>query len=156
MVAVHGGHPSGRHGGDIKKRPIRRFVIFFESFARVVITSIPYGCPSPRRFGRHRHPCRPSRPRRGTEPPLLEAVTVVSAAGFEQHIADAPASISVIDREQLETRSYTDVTDALKDIPGVTVTGGGSRQDISLRGMSPKYTMILVDGRRLSGREATA
>ncbi len=89
-------------------------------------------------------------------PHVLEAVTVVSAAGFEQHIADAPASISVIDREQLETKSYTDVTDALKDIPGVTVTGGGSRQDISLRGMSPKYTMILVDGRRLSGREATA
>ena len=87
---------------------------------------------------------------------VLEAVTVVSAAGFEQHIADAPASISVIDREQLETHSYQDVTDALKDIPGVTITGGGSRQDINLRGMSAKYTMILVDGRRLSGREATA
>ena len=86
----------------------------------------------------------------------LEAVTVVSAAGFEQHIADAPASISVIDREQLEARSYQDLTDALKDIPGVTITGGGSYQDISLRGMASKYTMILVDGRRLSGRESNA
>ncbi|WP_101676202.1 TonB-dependent receptor domain-containing protein [Alloalcanivorax mobilis] len=86
----------------------------------------------------------------------LDAVNVISAAGFEQHIADAPASISVIGREELERKAYLDVTDALKDIPGVTITGGGSHQDISLRGMAAKYTMILVDGRRQSSRESTA
>ncbi|MGR5266974.1 TonB-dependent receptor domain-containing protein [Vibrio astriarenae] len=78
---------------------------------------------------------------------------VVTAAGYEQTVTQAPASISVIDREQIENRSYQDLTDALRDIPGVTITGGGSRQDISLRGMPAEYTAILVDGRKQTGRE---
>ncbi|MDR5867369.1 ligand-gated channel protein [Halomonas koreensis] len=78
---------------------------------------------------------------------------VVTAAGFEQQMQDAPASISVIPRERLEDRAYRDVTDALRDVPGVTVTGGGSSSDISIRGMAAKYTLILVDGRRQGSRE---
>jgi outer membrane receptor for ferrienterochelin and colicins len=79
---------------------------------------------------------------------------VVTAAGYEQEISQAPASISIIDREQLENRSYRDVTDALKTVPGVTVTNGGSRQDISIRGMPAEYTVLLVDGKKQSGRES--
>ncbi|MBD2810372.1 ligand-gated channel protein [Xenorhabdus sp. Vera] len=81
-----------------------------------------------------------------------DKIIVTTAAGFQQKIEDAPASISVISREQLETKAYRDVTDALKDVPGVVVTGGGSSSDISIRGMSSKYTMILVDGRRIDTR----
>ena len=80
----------------------------------------------------------------------LQSTTVVSAAGYEQNIAHAPASISVITREQLEKQSYTDVVDAMKNIPGVYVTGGGNMQDVSIRGMSSSYTMYLVDGRPVS------
>lgn len=78
---------------------------------------------------------------------------VVTAAGYEQTVTQAPASISVIDRAQIENRAYKDLTDALQDIPGVTVTGGGDGQDISVRGMPSEYTVILVDGRKQSGRE---
>ena len=78
--------------------------------------------------------------------------TVVTASGFEQQIKNAPASISVISREQLVKKSYKDVTDALKDVPGVVVTGGGSSSDISIRGMGAKYTLILVDGKRQDSR----
>jgi outer membrane receptor for ferrienterochelin and colicins len=49
---------------------------------------------------------------------------VVTATGFEQKIQDAPASISVITKQQIEDKAYRDVTDALKDVPGVVVTGG--------------------------------
>lgn len=49
---------------------------------------------------------------------------VVTAAGYAQVIQNAPASISVISREDLESRYYRDATDALKSVPGVTVTGG--------------------------------
>ncbi len=49
---------------------------------------------------------------------------VVTAAGYAQVIQNAPASISVISREDLESRYYRDVTDALKSVPGVTVTEG--------------------------------
>ena len=73
---------------------------------------------------------------------------VVTASGFQQKIEDSAASISVITREQLEKRAYRDVTDALKDVPGVVVTGGGSSSDISIRGMGSKYTLMLVDGKK--------
>src|SRR5690606_36861311 len=50
-------------------------------------------------------------------------------------------------------KAFKDVTDALKDVPGVVITGGGSSSDISVRGMAPSYTMILIDGRRQNSRE---
>ncbi len=39
-------------------------------------------------------------------------VMVVTASGVEQHIKEAPASISVIDRKDLSQRFYKDLTDA--------------------------------------------
>lgn len=78
---------------------------------------------------------------------------VVTASGYEQQVTDAPASISVVTREELENKHYRDITDALQNVPGLVVTGGGSSQDISLRGMDAKYTLILVDGKRQGSRE---
>ncbi|ROR98463.1 ligand-gated channel protein [Raoultella terrigena] len=88
--------------------------------------------------------------------PLVHAADsdtmVVTATGFEQKIQNAPASISVISKQQIEDKAYRDVTDALKDVPGVVVTGGGSSSDISIRGMSSQYTLFLVNGKRVSTR----
>ncbi|AXX91471.1 TonB-dependent receptor [Malaciobacter molluscorum LMG 25693] len=81
-------------------------------------------------------------------------VTVVSASGFDQNITDAPASISVITAAELEKKSYTDISDALKNVPGVFVSGGGSNQSIMIRGMSSGYTLYLVDGRPMQGGDA--
>lgn len=77
---------------------------------------------------------------------------VVTASGFEQQIKQAPASISVVTREDLAKKSYRDVTDALRDIPGVVITGGASSSDISIRGMASKYSLILIDGKRMESR----
>ena len=79
---------------------------------------------------------------------------VVTASGTAQMLKEAPASISVLDKEDLSERFYRDLTDAMTDIPGVIVTGGGDREDISLRGMGSQYTLILVDGQRQSSRES--
>ena len=90
------------------------------------------------------------------ETPQLNDI-VVTASGFEQQISSAPASISVISREELERGYYQNVTDALRDVPGVVVTGGGrgdTGTDISIRGMPSQYTLILVDGRPQSSRES--
>lgn len=91
-----------------------------------------------------------------TAPSLALADTqdtlVVTATGFEQKIQNAPASISVITKQQIEDKAWRDVTDALKDVPGVVVTGGGSSSDISIRGMSSQYTLFLIDGKRISTR----
>lgn len=75
--------------------------------------------------------------------------SVVSASGYEQKIKDAPASISVIPKEEILTRPIRDLGDAVQDIPGVYVeagkTGGNT---ISMRGLSSGYTLILIDGKR--------
>lgn len=87
-----------------------------------------------------------------TKSPTTTDTMVVTASGFQQRIQDSAASISVVTREQIENKAYSDITDALKDVPGVVVTGGGSHSDISIRGMSAKYTLILVDGKRVDTR----
>ncbi|MFV0476760.1 MAG: TonB-dependent receptor domain-containing protein [Parahaliea sp.] len=79
---------------------------------------------------------------------------VVTAAGYEQRIIDAPASISVITQEELRKESYKTIVDAMNDIPGVYVNGGGNMQDISMRGMDDAYTLYLVDGRPVSAGRA--
>lgn len=84
--------------------------------------------------------------------PVLQKV-VVSAAGYEQKITDAPASISVVTAEELSKRPYTTLLDAVRDLEGVDIgetrdkTGQGT---ISMRGMGAEYTLVVVNGRRVS------
>jgi len=81
---------------------------------------------------------------------VLDSV-VVTASGFEQVVREAPASISIITREDLETKPWHGLAEALADIEGVDVgnavdkTGAPS---IAIRGMPADYTLILIDGRR--------
>ncbi len=86
-------------------------------------------------------------------PDTTLAPVVVSASRIVQKITDAPASISVVSREELQTRPYLTLLDALRDIEGVDVgetrdkAGAGT---ISIRGMGADYTLVLIDGRRQS------
>jgi outer membrane receptor for ferrienterochelin and colicins len=84
----------------------------------------------------------------------LEEIKVVSATGYEKNIADAPASMFVITREELEDKSFNDLTEILKSVPGISIEGGRVFKDISIRGMSSSYTMYLIDGKPMSGNEA--
>src|SRR3546814_2046398 len=54
---------------------------------------------------------------------------VVTAAGFEQRIAEAPASISILTREQLETRPFTSLEDAVRNVEGVSVVGDSRSEE---------------------------
>lgn len=84
---------------------------------------------------------------------------VVSASGFEQQIKDAPASISVITRAELETKNFRDLADALQGVEGIDVRGGTGKTggfNISIRGMPSDYTLILVNGRRIGPAGETA
>ncbi|MBM0105254.1 TonB-dependent receptor [Steroidobacter sp. S1-65] len=76
---------------------------------------------------------------------------VVTATFIEQKLEDAPASITVIDREELNSRPVQDLADALQGAAGVQVGGVGlARRGISIRGMSNEYTLTMIDGRRVS------
>ncbi|RZA05870.1 MAG: TonB-dependent receptor, partial [Proteobacteria bacterium] len=87
-----------------------------------------------------------------TAPTVLDEV-VVTASGFEQSVEDAPASVTIITGDELRKKSYNDLGDAVRNIEGVIVNGSANETDISIRGMPPDYTLILVDGKRQSSRE---
>ncbi|WP_018860654.1 MULTISPECIES: TonB-dependent receptor domain-containing protein [unclassified Thioalkalivibrio] len=82
------------------------------------------------------------------------APVVITAGGFEQDLEQAPASISVVTREELERREVTSLADALRGIEGVNVrsldarSGKTGNQTISLRGLPEEYTLVLIDGVR--------
>src|SRR5690554_5451112 len=79
---------------------------------------------------------------------------VVTASGNAQRIAQAPASISIITREQLQQRPFINLEDAVRGVEGISVVGTDpNNEDIVIRGMPGEYTLILVDGRRQGTRE---
>jgi outer membrane receptor for ferrienterochelin and colicins len=99
----------------------------------------------------------------GTAPALAQGAAgsvqsldtvVVTPSGFEQPLATAPASITIITREELEERRVTNLAEALRGVEGVNVVpldardGKTGNQSISLRGLPREYTLILIDGVR--------
>lgn len=80
----------------------------------------------------------------------LPSITV-TATMSEQDTRTAPASITVIDRQEIEARSGIDLRDMVVGEPGVSFiqAGGAGRKAISLRGMAGHHILTLVDGRRI-------
>ncbi len=76
---------------------------------------------------------------------------VISATGYEQEIKHAPASISIISKEDILNKPIRDLGDIVQEVPGVsTSVAKTGAQDISIRGMGSDYTLILVDGKRIN------
>jgi len=76
---------------------------------------------------------------------------VVTAAGFEQRINQAPASISVIPRAEIEEIRAVSLAEILANVEGVdtgAAVGKTGGQTINIRGMGSDYTLTLIDGRR--------
>jgi outer membrane receptor for ferrienterochelin and colicins len=80
---------------------------------------------------------------------------VVSATRHLMALADAPAAMTVITREQMERRGADNLFDALRGETGVAVFGRttGGRKSLSLRGTEGRHVLVLVDGRRVSASE---
>ncbi len=83
----------------------------------------------------------------------LPAVTV-SASRREQAVRHAPATVTVVTRQDLDAKPFGSVLDVLGSVEGVSVVGANPNdRDVVLRGMPGEYTLILVDGRRQNTRE---
>ncbi|GIL14586.1 MAG: exogenous ferric siderophore receptor [Chloroflexota bacterium] len=84
------------------------------------------------------------------DPVVLEHY-VVTAAGFSQAFVQAPASISVVSREELMEKRVHSIAEAIAETEGVDVGASAGKTgglNVSIRGMPSDYTLILVDGRR--------
>lgn len=88
-----------------------------------------------------------------TEPPAQ--TVVVTGTATEKSLADAPASIGVVTREQLELRPVQELAEVLGSVPGVTLTRNGNGvPGVQIRGLGSAYTLILIDGRRVNSSSA--
>lgn len=78
--------------------------------------------------------------------------TVVTATLSEHDTRTAPASVTIVTRQELETRNATDLLDAVRGTPGIALSPRqvGGRKTIALRGLEGKHTLTLIDGRRIS------
>jgi len=85
--------------------------------------------------------------------PAFEETVVVSASRTKTLLEDTPTTISVIDRQTIETRAAQNVGDLLREVPGANVVQSSARDvNIATRGPSPFLTgsqLAMVDGRPL-------
>lgn len=82
---------------------------------------------------------------------------VVTASSQAVDIKEAPASISVITREDIEKQPVGSLAELLSKVPGVTggISPSGEGSKIKLRGLPDNYTLILVDGKRIGSSRDT-
>lgn len=87
--------------------------------------------------------------------PDMERI-VVTATQTKHSELSAPASVSVINRAELDALVIDDLASAVRYLQGVNISEGTSygRNEISLRGLDSDYTLILINGRRINSREA--
>ena len=74
---------------------------------------------------------------------------VVSATRFDIPLDQSPASASVISSEELEQKQIQRVSDALREVPGLSVvqTGvAGQLTSVFTRGLRSEHTQVLIDG----------
>jgi outer membrane cobalamin receptor len=79
---------------------------------------------------------------------ITESV-VVSAAQTEVPLSTTASSVSVIAGEELKARQVESVVDALRFVPGLSVSAAGGRgalTGISPRGGETDYSLVVVDG----------
>ena len=80
---------------------------------------------------------------------LLSEV-VVTATRSDTERWKTASSITVIDRSHFESRQQRMITDALRDVPGLTIADrgtAGSTAGIFLRGMKSEQTLVVLNGR---------
>jgi vitamin B12 transporter len=78
----------------------------------------------------------------------LEQV-IVSATRFDIPLDQSPATVSVINSEDLEEKQIQRVSDALREVPGLSVvqTGtAGQLTSVFMRGLRSEHTQVLLNG----------
>ncbi len=83
---------------------------------------------------------------------------VVVTAKSNQSIADTAGSISIVTAKDISKMHASSVQDILEEVVGVNMSVNdstfGGRESISIRGTASKHTLILIDGKIVSGSDA--
>ncbi|HUI63556.1 MAG TPA: TonB-dependent receptor plug domain-containing protein, partial [Bacteroidota bacterium] len=80
---------------------------------------------------------------------LSEIVVTATRSGARQ--ATVPAATTLIPRQTIDAMPGSLISDILDGVPALAIRtygGGGAVETVSLRGMAPEHTLVLVDGER--------
>jgi vitamin B12 transporter len=73
----------------------------------------------------------------------------ITATRITQPISQIGTTITVVHDKQIQDQKIQQVSDALREVPGVVVSqsgGAGTNTDVSIRGASSSQTLVLLDG----------
>jgi outer membrane cobalamin receptor len=82
------------------------------------------------------------------EPVRLDPV-VVTGTQVAVPVSELPSAVTVIDREEIESRQVTDVQELLRTVPGLSVRQTGSRgalTNVFPRGGEADFNLVLING----------
>lgn len=91
------------------------------------------------------------------DPAVALSPIVVTAGRIAQTAEDSLASITVIDRQQIEKQQAHSVPDLLRGVPGVSLTnngGAGKLTSVLLRGTESDHVLVLIDGVKVGSASA--
>ena len=82
---------------------------------------------------------------------FLDTIAVVGTR-TETSVQDNPASVSVLDTQQLERKAPESIAEMLREVPGVQVMDASApgMKRLSIRGESSRRVTILVDGQEIT------
>ncbi len=84
---------------------------------------------------------------------VLEPIVISAPLRREADIATATSSVTVIDEAEIRASAASDLASLLRLYPGVSIAtfgGFGSNAEVTLRGVSPTQTLVLINGVRAS------
>lgn len=84
-----------------------------------------------------------------SQPAVVSEEIVVTASAVPEELDETPVAATVITREEIERREARDVSDVLREVPGITVARTGSAGKVAslfVRGGSSKQALVLWNG----------
>ncbi|MGE0814142.1 MAG: TonB-dependent receptor plug domain-containing protein [Vicinamibacterales bacterium] len=95
----------------------------------------------------------PQTPPPEEQPPIYTEAVVVTASKVEQQLVNAPATVSVVSSDVIESSPATNYAELLRSVPGMNITQTSARDfNINMRGATSTLStsqLALIDGRSL-------
>ena len=88
----------------------------------------------------------------------VRSTVVVTASDTPQSVDEVSKAVTVVDKQEIDERDESAITEALRTVPGLRVQqlgGPGSFTSIKTRGLRSEDTAVLIDGLRFRDAAAT-
>ncbi len=82
---------------------------------------------------------------------------VITGTRTKHALKDTPVTTHVVTEEEIQKSNAQTAGEVLRWVPGVYIKSNGfARESVSIAGLPDKYTLVLIDGQRQTGRHANA